>query len=372
MAVTAEPMRVTAAIVVSDLTTKNAAPLDIAGVHVVPAHSGAEPTLERAIPGAGYAIERDLAIASGVGGEFTAVLLATEEAQADFDDVALRARIRVRQVLNAIRLTTGTTSSPTADIVGHPTATGSTGPDVRRLPNTGGWLRSGLRNAEIDQAALPALERMVQILAEVTEHDPGTVVSVALGRLARLLNEPNRPVVDQVVDLAVGLEATLAGTTNDTEAVSLRFRTRGCRLLAAIGDPPEAVYDDIKALYGVRSAFVHGSVVRPEKLSARMGKVNAALLVEMKGEQQWVAIDRWRDLLRRAILMRIALGSEPSPPWPFKEPDGFDADRVMIDPKQLRAWRQHVRSYWRSQGLEKALRPPAPLGAIYSRRDALA
>jgi hypothetical protein len=52
------------------------------------------------------------------------------------------------------------------------------------------------------------------------------------------------------------------------------------------------------------------------------------------------AIDRMRDLVRRAILARLCLAEGAEPPWPF---DGDTAvDAILADDAHRAAWR----TYW--------------------------
>ena len=128
---------------------------------------------------------------------------------------------------------------------------------------------------------------------------------LAIGRLNRLMDGPSTVFADAVIDLSIGLEATLSGS--DTSDVSLRLRTRAADLLAATDDPGNVIYDDVKALYGLRSGIVHGSVLKPSKLTRLIGSVSSAERACNPGEQVALVLDRWRDLLRRAILARARL-----------------------------------------------------------------
>ena len=81
------------------------------------------------------------------------------------------------------------------------------------------------------------------------------------------------------------------------------------------------------------------------------------------GEQVEIALDRWRDLLRRAILVRAALAAEPSF-WPLKA--SVDVDRVLRTEAQRAAWLAHIRSYWVRcrPGVGARSSPPATAHAL--------
>ena len=179
---------------------------------------------------------------------------------------------------------------------------------------------------------------------------------LAIGRLNRSVNGPSTTVADVVVDLSIGLEAALSGT--DTSDVSLRLHLRAADLLATADDPGNIIYEDVKQLYGLRSAIIHGKVLKPGVLTKSIGRVSSAERSSYTGEQIALALDRWRDLLRRAILARAALSTETSL-WPLKE--SIDVDRVLRTESERAAWIAHIRSYWTDLGLASALAPAPPL-----------
>ena len=179
---------------------------------------------------------------------------------------------------------------------------------------------------------------------------------LAIGRLNRSMDGPSTVVADIVTDLSIGLEATLSGT--DTSEVGLRLRVRAADLLATAGDPGNIIYDDMKSLYELRSKIVHGSVLKPGTLTKLIGKVRCATNSSYPSEQVEFALDRWRDLLRRAILARAALAAESSL-WPLEK--SVDVDRVLRTESQRDTWRDHIRCYWADAGLDSALGPVPPL-----------
>lgn len=224
----------------------------------------------------------------------------------------------------------------------------------------------GVRAATIDHTTVEPLERTVEVLSEQPSSE-GDVLSVALGRLTRVTDEPRRPIPDRVIDLAIGLEAALAGDES-SEGISLRLRTRAAAVLAHESAPPTAIYDDTKALYCLRSAHVHGSAVPPDRVSRAVARVAAARLTTLKGEQFEAAIDRWKDLLRRAILLRLALSAGPAPPWPVGV-TRRDIVRLIADHDDLAVLRGGVVGLWDVRGLGTALSAVAPLEGLFGRRD---
>ena len=79
-------------------------------------------------------------------------------------------------------------------------------------------------------------------------------------------------------------------------------------------------------------------------------------MTPMVGDRYLLALDRWRDLLRRAILARIALVSASGHPWPAgrKVPGKLDVDEILLRSVDREGWRDHIREFWIQQGLPAA------------------
>lgn len=114
------------------------------------------------------------------------------------------------------------------------------------------------------------------------------------------------------MDLSIGLEAALAGT--DKTEIGLRLRTRAADILATDADPPEAIYRAVKTLSDLRSTIVHGGSLSGKAVEKAIRSVSGAAATRWPAEHDRLALDRWRDLLRRAILTRIAL-TTAAVPW---------------------------------------------------------
>ena len=55
---------------------------------------------------------------------------------------------------------------------------------------------------------------------------------------------------------------------------------------------PDLIYDDVNALYGLRSGIIHGSVRTPRALSKSIRRVSGASRTSLLGEQIELALDR--------------------------------------------------------------------------------
>jgi len=177
-----------------------------------------------------------------------------------------------------------------------------------------------------------------------------SAVLIATGRLARSLDGRAPSTADQVVDLAVGLEAALAGP--DKNEIALRLRSRAAGILTTDVDPPDAIYRDVKTLYDLRSTVAHGGSLSEKELKKAIMRVTGVGPSHWPAEQYLLALDRWRDLLRRAILARIALVTA-SVGWPTKGGQR-DVDEFLIQETNRNAWQQHIQAFWTDQGLPDA------------------
>ena len=255
-----------------------------------------------------------------------------------------------------MRLATGASASPLVTIAGEPGNVRSVHPHIQpHVPRSMGIAYRPVELGTSDVAGLEVLcSRVNEWLGEdELETNP---LLLAIVRLNRSVAGTSTTVADIVVDLSVGLEAALSGA--DTSDVGLRLRMRTADLLATADDPGDLIYDDVNELYGLRSALVHGSVPTPRAFAKTISRVSSAARSSHLGEQVEIALDRWRDLLRRAILVRAALAAEESF-WPLKA--SVDVDRVLRTEARRAAWLAHIRSYWVDVGLASALDPAPPL-----------
>ena len=65
--------------------------------------------------------------------------------------------------------------------------------------------------------------------------------------------------VDKIIDLAIALEAALAG--KQSSGVTYRLQVRAGAFLASDADPAGALFDDIKVLYGITTVVERSSGV---------------------------------------------------------------------------------------------------------------
>lgn len=95
-----------------------------------------------------------------------------------------------------------------------------------------------------------------------------------------------------------------------------RLRFRVAALLATDDDPALALFRDVGLLYGLRSRLVHGGQIQEKDLRKDLGRISTVPAENFDyrfGVALGHAVDRMRDLVRRAILARLCLAAGPNP-----------------------------------------------------------
>jgi hypothetical protein len=158
-----------------------------------------------------------------------------------------------------------------------------------------------------------------------------------------------------LVDLGTALEAALGSDGDSNEGLTFRLRSRAAALLSTDSDPGSAIFADIGHLYGLRSATVHGASLKQNKFDTSIARISTVPEHDPPGIAVARAIDRMRDLVRRAILARICLATGQEPLWPVtsKVVDTLLADEATR--KQWRdAWRQRLSDLGAPQAAEQS------------------
>jgi hypothetical protein len=326
--------------------------IEISGVRVIRVENRPEQFIERELPSAGYEVERSQVF---VHPGPASLFVATAESMADSATRIVEARQRVVELITAIRLSTRSTAHAVIDVQGEPDRVRASHPIITPLPSWG--FRFVHRPVTLSEKDASGLTDLVALLRSFGEDEAWITIRMALGRLGRSLDGLTPGLVDQAVDLAIGLEAALAGT--DKTEIGLRLRTRAADILATDTDPPDAIYRDVKTLYELRSTVVHGGRMSEKQVIKALASVNATATAASPAERYLLALDRWRDLLRRAILARIALATA-TVAWPAKTTSekSLDIDELLLREDDRNAWRTHIREFWEQRGLPNALEPP--------------
>lgn len=204
---------------------------------------------------------------------------------------------------------------------------------------------------EMHQGLAPLIASATPAESEVVT----TSVAVALGRFQ--LSYHRYRWDEQLLDLATGLEAAFGGDSNAD--IALRLRSRAAGLLWTPEDSSETIFDDLGALYSLRSKVVHGAPLTSDKLARELRKVSAVSDGPAGFKATAQAMDRMRDLLRRAILARLCLAWGSEAVWPLDNDSGVD--KCFANHATLESWYSRVRQTMESRCIASALEPsPAP------------
>lgn len=334
---------------VAHLTTVKQQPLELLGVRIVPVDGPreAEREITRLLPRLMSASTKDLPfiyspphallVAQGVG---------TDQTE---QGVALSARIE--RFLLAVRLLRSASTASLYEVRGATTTIGRYGPQLMASPT--GFISRIRRTAELSTADGPGLEQIADLVDSVDRTMDGLTVSPSV--LA--LNKYNRSYLEarwyeHLVDLSTALEAALSGT--DQTDVTLRIKHRSAALLATANDPPRHIFEDVGILYELRSKLVHGATLTQKQFEKQVRRLNAerslhagpveppvvnaiAKVPDEFGELLDRAVDRLRDIVRRAILARICLAAGDKPLWPLTGTSPVDS--ILADDGLRRQWR---------------------------------
>jgi hypothetical protein len=267
----------------------------------------------------------------------------------------------INDCIMGLRLASAGTVVNRAVVYGQPTAIRAYSPWSDENPFVGDF-PIGERLVSLSGALASSVAGLLGWYEQLTSDPKGATPSllVAIDRYGS--SYLGRSWRDVVIDLAIGLEAALIGTSDD-EGISLRLKLRSALLLSTDGDDERTIYKDVGELYGLRSSLVHGTAIKPRLLEKLPTRVLAGRRSHFPGEQLVLIEDRWRDLLRRAILARLCLGLAPSPLWGWRgtEPQ---VDSILLDSELRAVWRARVRDRLATIGLESAIEPPPPMTGI--------
>ncbi|UJW32705.1 hypothetical protein L3Q67_02625 [Saccharothrix sp. AJ9571] len=343
---------------VSHLTTTSGEEVEVSGITVVPEQDGVfgqfTGRIQREINGASRAWDREV---PHVYDPPHALLITRETTdEPDHNAVDVRLSERLERFLFLARLVTAGTVQSGYEVTGTTTLVTRVTPRMRTFGKGilgSATVRRTVRLTGHEGDAFTALGNMIDAADVKRDKMAATSFDVALTKF----NHSHRTAspYEHLVDLATALEAVFIGEGDPKDEVTLRLRTRVATLLATDTDPATALFDDVGHLYKLRSLLVHGGQISLNKLRGAISGISTVPGQEVEhafGVAVDRAVDRMRDLVRRAILARLCLAAEPDPLWPFTSKSTIDA--VFTDDAQRVAWRARWRSRLAELGIEYA------------------
>jgi Apea-like HEPN len=287
-----------------------------------------------------------------------AALLVVENRAAKYEEAQeLNAR-DVQRVVDACRLATGGTFESAFLAEGQPGHL-TAWPSVFEL-SPGRVFRWTRRVVRIDQPVAESIEAMARVLDELRAGARTvTPFDVALYRYSRSFQTAAWQ--EQLLDLAIALESMLGGG-DDKEDIGLRLRTRAGWLLGSDNHSAADLYNDIKVFYDLRSKIVHGVAADEKYLRKTFARLSVHKNERGTGISAQVAIDRMRDIVRRAILARASLalpsGVSAPPLWPIGS--SMDPAAILINDNL----RKHWQSSWRARFQAIGFDPDYPIAKL--------
>lgn len=279
---------------------------------------------------------------------------------------------RIDRFLFLARLLTAGSVRSSFQVHGPTTMTAGTSAHLRSYPISGRlWTQRPVRLRGDEQPAFTALGELIDAAEVKREGMFATSFDVALRRFN---SSHSGEWSDQLVDLATALEATMIGADSGTEAITLKLQTRVATLLVASDDPANDLFSDVGRLYDIRSKLVHGGQIRLEKHQKREGlrqiiqkvsTVPEGLAADRIAVAVELAVDRLRDIVRRAILARLCLAETPNPLWPFNNGKSVEAELVVDANRTLwrDTWRNRLAELGVASAADKASPPTDPMSS---------
>lgn len=259
----------------------------------------------------------------------------------DMFGVLDQASHRLDRFVCLLRLLTGTTARAQFEVRGSGKLAGPIHAQVHTFGSDGITLtpfvrRTATLDASFD-ASIRALGELLDGAQLKREQMVATSLDVAIGRYNRSYRTDG---LDTIVDLATALEAILIDEADGTGGITARLRNRAAALLATAADAPANVFNDVNAFYNLRSTLVHGGNLKEKTLRTKVLGITTVTATDMFGIAAAEAVDRMRDLVRRAILARLCLAGGNEPLWPFNPAKGMDV--VFADDQA----RERMRRSW--------------------------
>lgn len=285
--------------------------------------------------------------------------------------VAERLSRRLERFLLLARLLTAGTVQSVYEIAGATTLVARMNPVMNtfRAGSFGGLVRRTVRLSGEHADAFAALDELIDAAEIKREGMAATSFDVALSKFNRSHSE-NSP-YEHLVDLATALEAALIGGEKETEGLTLRLRSRVAALLATDDDRAETLFADVGHLYGLRSKLVHGGQISQKELRKAISKISTVPEDTVSDYRFGVAlghaVDRMRDLVRRAILARLCLAAGPDALWPFV--GDINVDAILADDAKRVLWRSRWHERLNELGVGLAGSPPSPAVDALTQED---
>lgn len=277
----------------------------------------------------------------------------------DQEQTGHAASLDIERFLLALWLLRGATSTSGYEFQGATTSIGPYDPVLLAEPR--GFIGQHKRVAVISAADRAPISALTSLVDRAQKRRSDNLIEP----LAMAVHKYRRSYLygawyEHLADLSTALEATLSGVAK--QDVLLRLKSRAASLLALDDDTAEKIFHDLGVLYDLRSTVVHGSALSEKALRKKLDTLipDPPDGMGSVGLQLDVAVDRLRDLVRRALVARMCLADGNEPLWPLSRDGGLNVDAVLVDDELRVAWRNAWHDRLTVLGAEEAGRPAEP------------
>ncbi len=320
--------------VVSHLSTVDGSPVEVGGVLIVPdSANDLFQEIGKHIPGGTSAFNRDPPWPM----ELPLSLIVVRDHGFDRHNVGDLLSRRISRFLRLVRLALASTAQSLYEIRGETTLVRRYKPELVVFSGSKTLVQRTVKLSSNDDSAVSGIGQLVDAMARRPKGILMTSFGLALAKFDASFQSGGWD--EQIIDLMTALEGALSGTSK-TDVV-LRLETRAAALLAEPNDSAGDIFNDLKNLYDLRSKLVHGGTLKESELTKKNYGISTVPKDAPAGTAAAYMVDRLRDLARRSILARVALGTPPDPLWPIVGDEGVDA--TLSDDATREQWR----SAWR-------------------------
>jgi hypothetical protein len=311
----------------SHIHTQGSSVLTLNDVEVIPEPPGTNfdfflDACRSKIPGSGASFNRERPFVFAHPHAVLAAHASTEGT--DAFEATKAASSQINRFVLALRLLTGTTARAHFEVRGPTTLVGPIQPELLHYRRANGMMPMVRRTATLrveDEHPIRELGVLLDSAEVKRDKMAATSFDVAIGRFNASFSDDG---ILTLVDLATALEAAFIDEADGTEGITTRLRSRAAALLATNDDPSANIFNDVGAFYDLRSTLVHGGNLTEARLRKKILGISTITEKDMFGISAAQAVDRMRDLVRRAILARLCLASGSEPLWPFNPKSGMD------------------------------------------------
>jgi hypothetical protein len=203
------------------------------------------------------------------------------------------------------------------------------------------------KNADIKNIHIPGIEWLIDeidFIFSKPEVQAATPLEIGLSNFTKSFFSGKN--IRAIADLATCLESIMI--QGSSSEIGLKLRSRTAAIIYTETDSIQKLYNDIRNLYDLRSTLIHGGAVDENQLMKILNKIVQRNDVSTT-EKLALAVYRFQDIVRRALLARIVLESLPISPWSSVNYPNIDA--LLADVKFREECRDAIQEKLNDVGL---------------------